>query len=110
MRSPLCSIEVDIMLPSVLVLAASSKRLQDFRGVQGGRFRGPVALPPSRQGSLRRARKDVFTAYLGFPSCLGRVYTAREKKLHVWCVHEHDTLHRPSDYCKHHPNVLNLKV
>ena len=38
-------------------------------------------------------------------------YTLHErKKLHVWCVHEHDTLHRPSDYCKHHPNIFNLKV
>ena len=31
--------------------------------------------------------------------------TLHEEKMPAWCIHEHDTLHKPSDYVKHRRNI-----
>ena len=57
-------------------------------------------LRPDRHGSLEGADKDAVTAYTFVWKG-----TLHEEKMPAWCIHEHDTLHKPSDYVKHRRNI-----
>jgi len=65
---------------------------------------------------LARLTRMFFTAYIGFPMCLGRVHCTTEKKNAclmysiVFMNMAHDTLHKPTDCLKHCRDSSNLLV